>query len=369
MAIAFLATGDELVYGDTVNTNSGKMAKHLSSSGIGIGNHLVCSDDEQDIINSLKFLNQKHKTIIITGGLGPTTDDKTRFALAKFVNEPLICYDRAIQHIQERLDRAQLKMCEGNRQQALFPKGTTLIENPNGTAMGGYFTANDTLFILLPGPPKECIPMFEQQLIPLLSEQASSNSQMLKWMVFGYAESELARKLESALEGFDCQTGYRLDLPYIEFKVRCPTELAEQVKQRIEPLIQEDVFCTPELKASARLKQLIKTLGKTLCIRDDVTGGLLQSLIDSPETHRYLQFQADGASDVQVHLTGLKEYWQQMPYQGQTEIQFHASSKNGEPYHEAKQLPYRSPNVIHHAVEWLAFRLTRFLEIIHDGIA
>lgn len=369
MTIAFLATGDELVYGDSLNTNSRTMAQHLSSEGISVGLHLVCSDHEQDIIDSLRFLNQKHKTIIITGGLGPTSDDRTRFALAKYVDEPLVVHEKALQHIQERLARAGLSLCDGNRQQALFPTHTVLIDNPNGTAMGGYFTSNQTLFILLPGPPRECIPMFEKVVIPLLSQQSSNESLLLKWMVYGYAESELARQVEEALEDLDCQTGYRLDLPYIELKVRCQPEWVEKVKERVEPMIKDDVFCAAGMKASAQLKQQIIAMKKTICIRDEVTGGILQSLIDSPETREFLSFLPDNRAEYQFHLTGLQDYWQQKDYQGKTELQIQAKLDDGEERIEKKQLPFRSQNVVYYAAEWLAFRLTYFLKIIHNGVA
>lgn len=114
-------------------------------------------------------------------------------------------------------------------QQCLFPANARLFPNPYGTAMGCSYSWKGKVFILLPGPPRECLPMFNQDVLPLLLQTSRhSNKQILRWRVFGLAESEIAQILEEALEGLDCQTGYRLETPYLEFKVRCKRELIEK---------------------------------------------------------------------------------------------------------------------------------------------
>ena len=103
MTIAFLATGDELIHGDTLNTNAHAMAHTLSSEGLQLGVQLTCSDNEAEIVRCLKFLADKHDIIIVIGGLGPTTDDLTRFALAQFTGDVLVQHQEALTHIQNRL--------------------------------------------------------------------------------------------------------------------------------------------------------------------------------------------------------------------------------------------------------------------------
>src|SRR3990167_6944088 len=136
MSIALLATGDELVIGDTLNTNSQQLAHTLNSEGLLLGFHLICSDQEEDIFEAIRFLSTHHSILIMTGGLGPTSDDRTRFALSKFMDTPLQEYELATEHIKARLEASKLSMNPGNHQQALFPPNAVLLPNPLGTAMG-----------------------------------------------------------------------------------------------------------------------------------------------------------------------------------------------------------------------------------------
>ena len=123
MTVALLATGDEIIHGDTLNTNSFHLAQILSSEGLSLGLQLVCSDKESEINDCLHFLATQHDLIIITGGLGPTSDDRTRFALAHFLNTDLSNSQLLLEHIKNRLKLSPDKLNPGNKQQALFPAG------------------------------------------------------------------------------------------------------------------------------------------------------------------------------------------------------------------------------------------------------
>src|SRR6187200_1701219 len=114
MTLGLLATGDEIIQGDTLNTNAHKLAHILNSEGVDVGLHLVCCDDEVAIYQCLSFLVKQHDIIIITGGLGPTSDDKTRYALSHFLNKPLIDFPEALNHVKNRLSNLKLSLNEGN---------------------------------------------------------------------------------------------------------------------------------------------------------------------------------------------------------------------------------------------------------------
>ena len=365
MTIAILATGDEIVHGDTLNTNSHEIAHALSSEGLSLGFQLSCSDKEKDIVDCLNFLADKHNIIILIGGLGPTTDDLTRFALAKFTNEPLIQYEEALTHIQNRLQAAKVIMNQGNVQQCLFPRQATLLPNPNGTAVGCYYQWNNKVFILLPGPPRECLPMFNDFVLPLLEKTQHSNKQIIKWRIFGMAESEIAQTLEDALADLDCQTGYRLDTPYIEFKVRCTSDLLAKVKGIVDPILAPHFIATTEQKASDKLRELILNLNEPVNIIDEATGGLLQVLLTKNGTHRLLNFHSINKTTLSFHLSGLKEYWTQQPPKGQTQLTIHYSNQDQEG-RETHLIPYRSPSVVPHAAEWLSFRLFHLINQLHQ---
>lgn len=365
MTIAILATGDELIQGDTLNTNTQAIAHALHSEGLSLGMQLTCTDKEQEIVDGLTYLCRNHDIIIITGGLGPTTDDRTRFALGRFLNIALVEFSEALEHIQARLLRAALKMNPGNHQQALFPPKAKLLPNPNGSAMGCYYQENHKVFVLLPGPPRECLPMFIEHVMPLMHSMKHDHQQLLKWRLFGVAESEIAEMLESALEDISCETGYRLETPYLEFKVRCEPNHAMKIKQIVEPLVLPHFIAPPEQKASERLCLLIEQLRKTIVIIDDVTGGALQRLIQRPGNYSSLKFHEMPSPELYFHLSGLEEYWLDHSDASTTHltIKYHNDIEHGS---ESHQIPYRSPLVIEYAAEWLCFRLLHLIDQLHQ---
>lgn len=364
MTIAILATGDEIIHGDTLNTNSHALAHILSSEGLSLGLQLACSDRESDIVDCLTFLAHKHDIIIVIGGLGPTTDDLTRFALATFTSEPLIQHQEALIHIQNRLNAAQVALNAGNLQQCLFPKEARILPNPNGTAVGCYYNWNNKMLFLLPGPPRECLPMFVQHAIPLLQQTQRSKKHILKWRIFGLAESEIAQTLENALSSIDCQTGYRLDVPYVEFKVRCTHDLVEKIKQVIDPLLAPHIIASIDKKASDKLRELILNINHPITIIDEATGGLLESLLVRPGIHHLLKFNTLDKTRLSFHIRGLDEYWSQQAPNGATQLSIHYSDHNHEGG-ETHTIPYRSPLVVHHAAEWLSFRLFHLINQLH----
>ncbi|MDI9817834.1 MULTISPECIES: molybdopterin-binding protein [unclassified Legionella] len=367
MTIAFLATGDEIVHGDTLNTNSHHLAHALSSEGIPLGLQMACSDKESEIHECIQLLASKHDTIIIIGGLGPTSDDRTRFALQRFLNTKLTVFPQAIEHIQTRLHLSAKSLNPGNRQQALFPPGATLLPNPNGTAMGCYYSWQGKAFILLPGPPHECLPMFNHHVLPLLQQKQHSDKLICKWRLFGVAESQIAQELDEALATLDCQTGYRLETPYVEFKVRCKHHLIEQVKQVIEPIVAPLIIAPPEKKASEQLRERILQLQIPVSIVDEATGGLLQTLIQQPGNYHLLKFNLcnEHNDSLHFHLRGLKEYWNQQQGKDRTDLSIEYS-KGHEQGTERHEIPYRSALVTHIAAEWLSFRLLHLINQLHQ---
>lgn len=365
MKVALLATGDEIIHGDTLNTNSHNLAQILSSEGISLGLQAVCSDKENELYDCIHFLASNHDIIIITGGLGPTSDDRTRFALGRFLKTDLVEFPEAIEHLQKRFGFSEKQLNPGNKQQALFPEKATLLPNPNGTAMGCYCSWQNKIFILLPGPPRECLPMFSNYALPLLQQMKHSSKQLLKWRIFGVAESQLAQQIEKALAGIDCKIGYRLETPYVECKVSCKGHLVETIKQIIDPLVAPHLIATPEQKASERLHALIIQLQTPIAIIDEVSGGLLQTLIQQPNSYPWVKFYEDKQAKLHFHLYGLQEFWLGEEKLGATElsIDYRNTKMRGVESHE---LPYRSPLVIYYAAEWLSFRLFHLINQLHE---
>lgn len=222
--IGLLATGNEITEGDILNTDGQVIAQALAKLGYTLGLHVVAPDDDNDIQQALRFLLQTHDVVIMTGGLGPTSDDRTRYALSAVTGQELqfdeASWEQICVRVQQRLGR---EPHPANRQQALFPRGAQVIPNKNGTAAGCWLQHESKTIYMLPGPPLECIPMFEETVLPhLLAQYLHSAKTKLTWQLKGAVESEIAALIDEAVQGFPVQTGYRAHSPFLEIKIYMP---------------------------------------------------------------------------------------------------------------------------------------------------
>ncbi len=221
MRIGLLATGNEITEGDILNLDGQAMAQALLKHGLSVGLHVVAPDQVGDIQNALEFLLQSHDIIIITGGLGPTSDDITRNALSNVIHRKLqfneANWQEICQRVQQRLGR---EPHVSNRQQAYFPEGAQLISNPKGTAAGCWVEYKNKIIYMLPGPPPECMPMFHDVVIPhILSKHVPHQQEKLSWKLQGAVESDMAALIDEAVKNYPVTTGYRAEFPFLEVKI------------------------------------------------------------------------------------------------------------------------------------------------------
>lgn len=312
--IALLATGDEISNGDILNTNTQEIARTLFDNGMQVGMHLVTSDNVLEIENAIRFLLETHEALIITGGLGPTSDDLTRFALAHATQKPLVFHEDCWENIVARLKRFGYdNPPESNRQQALFPEGATVIPNANGTAAGCMMRHQHQHVFMLPGPPVECLPMFNQVVLAELKNLNFPQVQFHKnWLLFGVSEGQIAEELDQLAKPFDCVTGYRLSYPYIEFKLHSSNaEHFHALAKKVEQSMASCLIADGQHTASSLLRKKLETLNFTLQISDHATGGLLESTLVTPKTCARLQFTTTEDAALHVNVKGLDDYWQQ----------------------------------------------------------
>lgn len=242
--IGLLATGNELTEGDILNLDGQAISKTLQEQGLPIGLHVITPDQENDIKKGLNFLLQSHTMVIITGGLGPTSDDITRNALTSIIGKELKFDETSWQHICQRIhQRLGREPHESNRQQAFFPEGAHIIPNPNGTAAGCWVEYKKKTIYMLPGPPKECIPMFLEVVLPdILSKHTPRDLVKLSWRLQGAIESDMAALIDEAVKNYPVITGYRAEFPFLEVKIYSThhaefDEMLAIVKKIIEPYL------------------------------------------------------------------------------------------------------------------------------------
>jgi nicotinamide-nucleotide amidase len=364
--IAILATGDEVVNGDILNTNTQEIAMRLTNAGMQVRTHMAAPDTVKEIHQAIAFLLKNHEALIITGGLGPTSDDLTRYALSEVINRPLQFDNNTWEEICSRLKRFGYSAPpESNRQQALFPEGAIIIPNPNGTAAGCSFQINQQFIFMLPGPPTECLPLLDNTAIPALKNAGFQQvSYHKKWLLLGASEGKLAEELDSIAKPFDCITGYRLFYPYIEFKIHSnKKEDFDKIIPLIEKSIKAYLTQNGEQTASIILKTLINESQLHLNIDDHATGGALQAALESPATRKFLHFSPNQFAKLALHIEvqGLTEYWEQKNEISRTQLRIHLSDGQNEKTIDV-EVPFRGgTRVIHYAVEFICSKIYTFL--------
>ncbi len=356
--VAILATGDEITNGDILNTNSQVIAQKLFFNGIKMGVHIAVPDNKNDIESTIQYLLMSHSALIITGGLGPTSDDITRYALALALKRELVFNNEVWASICEKFKQLGIKgePPQGNRQQALFPEAATIIPNINGTAAGCLIKLRDHIIFMLPGPPNECVPMVNDIVLPKLKERGLQEIQYFKsWLLFGVSEGQIAEELDAIAKPFECTTGYRLFYPYIEFKIFSTNErsfrsLVEAVEKRVAPHLLGD----GKKPVSENLREKLTKLNFVLTIRDSATGGLLEHTLKTPETTAHIDFATN--VDPVVIIKGLKEFWLG-DKNSKTELEI--TFVNGKRINQ--KIPFRGSRVKQYAVEFICHQINEFV--------
>ena len=195
---AILAIGSELTAGRTIDTNSAWMAKELAALGITCVLQVACPDDMDLMVQSLDVVCQQAELVFVTGGLGPTADDFTRDAIAKFAGLDLVLDQASYDHIREIFERLGRAMPESNRRQAVFPEGCEILFNDQGTAPGFLVKKDQATIMVAPGVPREMKAMYQKQMMPRLKSMIGGDSYHIAQRILrtcAVSESKLDRML------------------------------------------------------------------------------------------------------------------------------------------------------------------------------
>lgn len=296
---AIISSGDELVLGQTLDTNSKWLSDRLTALGIRVVEHVTVGDDQPALAETISRLAQRVDVIIITGGLGPTADDLTRQALAQVMNEPLIEDPRGVEHL-EKIARARGRTLHPmQRIQAHRPPSAALIDNPVGTAPGitailsspsaqaaGRKPQASCSLFALPGPPNELIPMFERGVLPALHPPAGRAITTLILHTMGLPESEIARRLGDLMKrDANPVVGTTASGGIVSCRIRYEGtrdagELAiRDLEPRVRALMDPFVFAAGDQSLPGAVLELLRSRREKLVVVESCTGGLLGSLI------------------------------------------------------------------------------------------
>ena len=287
-AASIVTIGNELLNGHTTDTNATFICQRLLSIGIPVVSVYTVGDDIDQIVRALKRASQDADIVIVTGGLGPTDDDLTRQAFAKFLNVDLKLDSKLLKEIRGFFEKRGIAMPEKNAIQAHIPAGAGPLENPLGTAPGILAKMKNKLLFALPGVPFEMEQMFEASVMSRLGKQGGDKFEIIKKLrCFGAGESVIAEKLGDLMN--------RQRNPIINSTVSAGVITLHVVadaktKQQAEQLAQKDVdhlksllgdlvFGIDDQTLPEVVGQLLTKQKKTVATAESCTGGLVAKLI------------------------------------------------------------------------------------------
>lgn len=284
-----IAIGDEILIGQTVNTNSAWIGQRMSEAGIPVKRAIVISDDPTEIAASLEEALQRADIVLITGGLGPTRDDLTKNTLAQFFGSTLVRDDQVTQDILKLLASRNVPMIDLNLDQALVPNNCRVIRNANGTAPGMWFEKDQQVIVSMPGVPYEMKVMMDEQVIPALLSAFKVPAIVRKTiMTTGIPESKLA----ASIADWELSLPEGVSLAYLPspgiVKLRLSVSGENQMKLRqlinnladqLVTIIPEAVFGYDDLTLEEVVGVLLRERKQTVATAESCTGGTLASLI------------------------------------------------------------------------------------------
>ncbi len=287
-----ITIGDEILSGNTVDTNSNFIATELKNIGIKVTQIFTISDEIETIKETIETAFKTGDVIITTGGLGPTRDDKTKKAIAEFFNDELTLDEVTFNHLKAYMEkRGRLEILERNREQAFVPTKSRVFQNHFGTAPCTMMEENGKLLFSLPGVPYEVKPLIKDQIIPYLHEKFSLNYISTRIVsVVGIPESILA----DTIEGWELALPSNLSLSYLPVGTRVKLRLTatgenenilqQQLEEEIRkllPLIKDNVIATSEDKIEKILAEILTERKLTISTAESCTGGELAKMITS----------------------------------------------------------------------------------------
>jgi nicotinamide-nucleotide amidase len=240
-----VAVGTEILLGSLVDTNTAWLSRRLAASGIAVHRHTAVGDDRARLVAALSEAAARADLVLSTGGLGPTFDDISNEALGQAVGREMVEYPEARRHVERTFRRFTGREPPPSAyKQALFPKGSELIPNPLGTAMGALLETYEALFATLPGVPAEMQRMFEETLEPIIKERSEGVIVSLMLKFAGISEEDLGEELRDLLAAPDPVVAPLVGPGEIgrgEVHVRVTTRALthKEAKEKIEPATEE----------------------------------------------------------------------------------------------------------------------------------
>lgn len=286
--LEIVATGNELLDGSIYDRHTQYVAQKLGPVGIKLSRLTIIADDPGEMTRAITDAAIRSNVVIVSGGLGPTTDDLSLEVAAKAFGSNLVQSKQAEANVLRLMKRhGRKKMNPGHKKMCLIPEGSKVLSNNAGAAPGVHWQVGDTHLFFLPGPPREFSDVFERHLVPFFKKQKQSQQEHLFLMkVFGKAESELSELVKKMKRPEGVEVGFRTTLPenHIKLIVKASSKQAAQKKieglqKQIRKKLGAAIFSETEKEFPEAILERLKKSKQLVAIAESCTGGLASSLL------------------------------------------------------------------------------------------
>lgn len=292
-----LAVGEELLSPGRVETNSIYLTEKLSAIGVPVAFRGIVGDGEGEIASAIQHALGRSEILLVSGGLGPTADDRTRDAAARALGIPMRLDESVLSALVERFAKRGIEMAEVNRKQAMVLEGAEILRNRRGTAPGMFLETSGKTLVLLPGPPRELEPMFDEEVLPRLRKVAGGVFyRTRKLWIAGLPESAVEQKVVATYGAYDNPLTTILAAPgQVELRLTARAEKAEaadalneELAAKLRGILGEAVFSEKEEPLESVVGALLLERGMHIATAESLTGGLIAHRITQvPGASRY----------------------------------------------------------------------------------
>ena len=291
MKALIINIGDELLIGQTINTNAAWLGSTFNAEGIRVVESVSIADDEDAIREALKRAFERAQLVIITGGLGPTKDDITKTTLTRFFNTELVMHEPSLLRVKSFFERRGLPFLPVNEAQALVPKSCVVLENKVGTANGMWFEYEGKVCVSLPGVPFEMKYLIEHEVLPRVRNLFSLPTIIHRTLLTqGIGESFLAETIsawEDSLEQEQIKLAYLPSPGLVKLRMSAyatgskeeMTERLDRKEKELRELISENIYGMNEETLQGNLVARLTSLSETLSVAESCTGGMVTERI------------------------------------------------------------------------------------------
>jgi nicotinamide-nucleotide amidase len=293
LKVEIISIGDEMTTGQRLDTNSQWLSQRCCELGLNVAFHTTVGDDAADNVAVFANALQRVDLVIATGGLGPTADDLTRSCLAELAGVPLERDPQSVAHIHSLFQRAKRPMPESNLVQAVFPRGSRVIPNSEGTAPGIDLVVERegrrTRFFCLPGVPAEMVEMWNHSVVPEINSMIGDGRQLFMEVIncFGAGESQIESMLPDLINRQRTpRVGITASQATISLRIQARGRDLEDARQQMAPTVQTIEECLGDLifsRGDQTLEQVLvgqlQSAGVSLAICDFGLHGAVASLL------------------------------------------------------------------------------------------